>query len=236
MSSARCRRRLSAVAIDVFLAFLSASFAGTDEAEGSVGQWHFGKRRPSGADHEEQPPELIGLDAARSWRCRGASCPHSRPDLSRRLEPALKPLCSRAVRTVAWNPVRGCSATATCGRTLDRVGDAVRTATMGAPGHGREKCAPVHACGNKADASDSHQSHPAHLLPQPARHLGSGGPWHTPRRAPHAPTAVTHPATCVSRPGIHRSTCREDASASGPRGPRRRPSTRPGGRFPVRCR
>jgi len=34
-------------------------------------------------------------------RCRGASYPCSRPDFSRRLEPALKPLFSRAVRTVA---------------------------------------------------------------------------------------------------------------------------------------
>jgi hypothetical protein len=40
--------------------------------------------------------------------CRGASSPRSRPDVSRRLEPALKPLFSRAVRTVAWNAVRGC--------------------------------------------------------------------------------------------------------------------------------
>ncbi|MGB8853351.1 MAG: hypothetical protein WCC69_07290 [Pirellulales bacterium] len=31
---------------------------------GWVGQWHFGKRLPSGADHEEQQPEPIGLDAA----------------------------------------------------------------------------------------------------------------------------------------------------------------------------
>ena len=59
-------------------------------------------------DHEERPPGPIGLYAARSWRCRGASCPRSRPDLSRRRRPALKPLCSRAVRTVAWDPVRGC--------------------------------------------------------------------------------------------------------------------------------
>ena len=44
---------------------------------------------------------------ARWWGCRGASCPRSRPDLSRWLEPALKPLFSRAVRTVAWNAVRG---------------------------------------------------------------------------------------------------------------------------------
>ncbi len=29
---------------------------------------------------------------------------------------------------------------------------------MGAPGHGREKCSSVHSCGDKADASDSHQS------------------------------------------------------------------------------
>ena len=64
--------------------------------------------RPSGADHEEQPPELIGLDATRSWRCRGPFCPRSRPDFSPRRMPALKPLFSRAVRTVAWNAVRGC--------------------------------------------------------------------------------------------------------------------------------
>ncbi len=44
---------------------------------------------------------------ARWWRCRGASCPRSRPDLSRRRRPVLKPLFSRAVRTVAWNAVRG---------------------------------------------------------------------------------------------------------------------------------
>jgi hypothetical protein len=49
------------------------------------------------ADHEEQPPELVGLDAVRSWRCRGASYPRSRPNFSRWLEPALKPLFSRAV-------------------------------------------------------------------------------------------------------------------------------------------
>jgi hypothetical protein len=52
--------------------------------KGSVGQRHFGKRRPSGADHEEHPPELIALDATRSWRCRRASYPRSRPDFSRR--------------------------------------------------------------------------------------------------------------------------------------------------------
>ena len=74
--------------------------------KGQVGQWHFGKRRPSGADHEEQQPEPIGLDAARSWRCRGASCPRSRPDLSRRLEPALKPLLSRAVGILAFSRLR----------------------------------------------------------------------------------------------------------------------------------
>ncbi len=39
---------------------------------------------------------------------RGASYPRSRPGFSRWLEPALKPLFSRAVRTVAWNAVRGC--------------------------------------------------------------------------------------------------------------------------------
>jgi len=63
---------------------------------------------PSGADHEELPPELVRPYAALPWRCRGASCPRSRPDFSRRLEPSLKPLFSRAVHTVAWNDVRGC--------------------------------------------------------------------------------------------------------------------------------
>ena len=71
-------------------------------------EWHFGKRRPSGADHEEQYPGLVGLDATLASRCRGASYPRSRPDLSRARRPVLKPLFSRAVRTVAWNAVRGC--------------------------------------------------------------------------------------------------------------------------------
>jgi hypothetical protein len=65
----------------------------------------------------------------------------------------------------------------------------------------------------------------------------SGGLWRTPLQAPQAPTAVTHPATCVSRPGIHRSTCREDASASGPRGLRRWPRRGSRNRRPARsCR
>ena len=51
-------------------------------AEGQVCQWHFGKRRPGGPDHEEQPPELVGLDAARSWRCRGASYPRSKASVT----------------------------------------------------------------------------------------------------------------------------------------------------------
>jgi hypothetical protein len=43
-----------------------------------VGQWHFGKRRPSSEDHrgataEEQQPGLAGLDATLASRCRGAS-------------------------------------------------------------------------------------------------------------------------------------------------------------------
>jgi len=49
---------------------------------------------------------------------------------------------------------------------LGRVGDAVRTATMGAPGHGREECAPVHSCGDEADASDSETVSVA--VPEPA--------------------------------------------------------------------
>ena len=77
-------------------------------AEGQVGQWHFGKRRPSVTDHEEQQPEPVGLDADQLWRFRGASYPRSRPDLSRQRRPVLKPPFSRAVRTVAWDPVRGC--------------------------------------------------------------------------------------------------------------------------------
>jgi len=31
-------------------------------------------------DHEEQPPELVGLDVARSLRCQGASISRSRQD------------------------------------------------------------------------------------------------------------------------------------------------------------
>jgi len=38
---------------------------------GSVGQRHFGKRRPSGVDHEAQQAEPIGLDEALTWRGRG---------------------------------------------------------------------------------------------------------------------------------------------------------------------
>lgn len=30
--------------------------------EGQIGQCHFGKRRPDGADHEEKRPGLVGLD------------------------------------------------------------------------------------------------------------------------------------------------------------------------------
>ena len=33
---------------------------------GPVGEWHFGKRRPSGADHEEKPPGLAGVNAGRN--------------------------------------------------------------------------------------------------------------------------------------------------------------------------
>lgn len=48
--------------------------------KGLVGQWHIGKRRRSMVDHEEQPPELAGMDAARSWKCRNVSCPCSGTD------------------------------------------------------------------------------------------------------------------------------------------------------------
>jgi hypothetical protein len=75
---------------------------------GQVGQWHCCKRRPGGADHKEQQLGSIGMDATRSWVCRRASYPRSRPDFSRRRRAALKPLSSRAVRTVAWDPIRGC--------------------------------------------------------------------------------------------------------------------------------
>ena len=50
---------------------------------------------------------LAGLDATLASRCRGASYPRSRPGFSRWRRPALKPLFSRAVRTVAWNAIRG---------------------------------------------------------------------------------------------------------------------------------
>jgi len=36
--------------------------------------------------------------------------------------------------------VAAVTAVPTCGRTLDRVGVAFRTATIGAPGHARETC------------------------------------------------------------------------------------------------
>jgi hypothetical protein len=75
--------------------------------EGLVGQSHFGKRRPSSEDHEEQQPGLAWLDATLASRCRGASYPRSKPGFSRRRRPALKPLFSRVVRSVAWNAVRG---------------------------------------------------------------------------------------------------------------------------------
>ena len=62
----------------------------------------------------------VGLDTARPWRSRGASYPRSRPDFSRRRRPALKPLFSRAVRTVARNAIRGCG----CRCRAEKSGDA----------------------------------------------------------------------------------------------------------------
>ena len=73
-----------------------------------VGQWRFGNRPPSGAHRLKRQPGLIGLDAALARMCRGVSYPSSRPDFSRWLEPALKPLVLRAVRTVTWDPVTDC--------------------------------------------------------------------------------------------------------------------------------
>ena len=63
-----------------------------------------------------------GLDAVRSWSCRGTSYPRSRPDFSRRRRPALKPLFSRAVHTVAWNAASGCGYRSRAARpaTLER--------------------------------------------------------------------------------------------------------------------
>jgi hypothetical protein len=112
--------------------------------KGQVGQWHFGKRRPSRADHEEQPPELVGLDAVRSWRCRGATYPRSRLDFSRRRRTALKPLFSRAVRTVAWNVVRGCGCRSRSARqaTAERLPGRHRPARVlpsRSADHGRER-------------------------------------------------------------------------------------------------
>jgi hypothetical protein len=118
--------------------------------KGSVGQRHFGKRRPSGADHEEHPPELIALDATRSWRCRRASYPRSRPGFSRRRRLVLKPLFLRAVRTVAWNAVRGCGCRcraarqATIERRCGRRGPA-RALPSRSAGHGRERRAEARA-------------------------------------------------------------------------------------------
>ena len=51
----------------------------------------------------------------------------------------------------------------------------------------------------------------------------SGGLRRTLLRAPQAPTAVTHPATCVLRPGIPRSTWKPAGTASALRGLRQRP-------------
>ena len=56
---------------------------GGQTIKGQVGQWHFGKRRPSGADDEEQPPGLAGLNATLASRCRRTSYPCSRPGFSR---------------------------------------------------------------------------------------------------------------------------------------------------------
>ena len=74
-----------------------------------------GQKRPrGGAIHpsgwSDSPPvggSIHSTHHARWWRCRGASRPRSRPGFSCRRRPALKPLFSRAVRTVAWNAVRG---------------------------------------------------------------------------------------------------------------------------------
>ena len=118
--------------------------------QGLVGQWHFGKRRPSGADHEEQPAGLAGLDATLASRCRGASYPRSRPDFSRRRRPVLKPLFSRVVRSVAWNAVRGygyrCRAArlSVPERLPGRRGPG-RALPSRSAGHGRERRAVVRA-------------------------------------------------------------------------------------------
>ena len=58
-------------------------------------------------------------------RYRRASYPRSRPDFSRRLEPVLKPLFSRAIRTVAWNAVRGCGCRSRAARRANGFHDAV---------------------------------------------------------------------------------------------------------------
>ena len=114
--------------------------------KGQVGQWHFGKRRPISEDHEEQEPGLAGLDATLASRCRGASYPRSRPGSSRWLEPALKPLFSRAVRTVAWNAIRGCGCRCRAARRVTpekspgRRGPA-RTLPSRWAGRGRERLA-----------------------------------------------------------------------------------------------
>jgi len=94
-----------------------------------------------------------GTDRAgcgRSWRCRGAPCPRSRPDLSRRRRPALKPLFSRAVGIVAWNAVRGCGCRSRAVRRATsescriRCGPA-RALPSRSVGHGRERRAVVRA-------------------------------------------------------------------------------------------
>ena len=77
-------------------------------ANGLVGQWHFGKRRPSGADHEEQPQSWSGWMRPDGGGAEVLPVHAHGRGLSCRRRPALKPLFSRAVRTVAWDAVRGC--------------------------------------------------------------------------------------------------------------------------------
>jgi hypothetical protein len=118
--------------------------------EGQVGQWHFGKRRPSGTGHEEQQPEPVGLDADRLWRFRGASYPRSRPDFSCRRRPVLKPLFLRAVRTVTWDPVRGCECRSRAVRRATSESRRIRRGPARAlpsrsADHGRERWAEVRA-------------------------------------------------------------------------------------------
>jgi len=141
-----------------------------------------GERRTGGADHEEQQPGLAGLDATLASSCRGASYPRSRPDVSRRRRPALIPLFSRAVRTVARNAVRGCGCRWRAARraTPERLPCRKWTWTssaqsVGGPRAGRDDLPDRPRLGDERDESDvatTPRARKRKLLPRPGHQFG----------------------------------------------------------------